>query len=428
MRAGQGLLFLVMALLVIGTVMVNSASLTSTNGAGVSLNDLLLGRNTWFALAAAAALWLGTRVSVERVFSLRGLASPIPWIVLVMFLGLVLVHVPGIGREVNGARRWITIGPIGLQPSELVKWGMPVVIAWHCCRRAGGLGFFWKGFIPPLLFVSAFAGLVALQDLGTAVLIEVVAIAMLIAAGARFWHALLLLPAACVAVGALIITSPYRVNRILAYMDPFADAQGKGYHIIQSMAAITGGGLPGRGLGNGVQKFGYLPEATTDFIYAIVCEELGIGGAIGVLAIFVMLAITGLAIATGTAKVKENDGKTKVISLVTNFESLIAMGFTLTVTMQALINAAVVTGLAPTKGIALPLISRGGTGWILTAFSLGMVASIAGASDRRRRMLASAGTLVENLEPTVAGSGAGSENNSGGESGARGNAMSVATH
>ena len=211
-------------------------------------------------------------------------------------------------------------------------------------------------------------------------------------------------------------------------MDPFADAQGKGYHIIQSMAAITGGGLPGRGLGNGVQKFGYLPEATTDFIYAIVCEELGIGGAIGVLAIFVMLAITGLAIATGTAKVKENDGKTKVISLVTNFESLIAMGFTLTVTMQALINAAVVTGLAPTKGIALPLISRGGTGWILTAFSLGMVASIAAASDRRRRMLASAGTLVENLEPTVAGSGASSENNSGGESGALASAIPVATH
>jgi cell division protein FtsW len=344
---------------------------------------------------------LGTRVSVERVFSLRGLSSPIPWIVLVMFLGLLLVHVPGIGREVNGARRWITIGPIGLQPSELVKWGMPVVIAWHCCRRAGGLGTFWKGFIPPLLFVSFFAGLVALQDLGTAVLIEVVAIAMLIAAGARFWHALMLLPAACVAVGALIITSPYRVNRILAYMDPFADAQGKGYHIIQSMAAITGGGLPGRGLGNGVQKFGYLPESTTDFIYAIVCEELGIGGAIGVLAIFVLLAVSGLAIATATAKVKENDGKIKVVSLVTNFESLIAMGFTLTVTMQALINAAVVTGLAPTKGIALPLISRGGTGWILTAFSLGMVASIAGASDRRRKMLESAGKLVDTVKPDV---------------------------
>lgn len=375
--------------------MVNSASLTSTNGAGITLTDLLLGRNTWFALASVAALWLGTRMPVDRVFSMRGLSSPVPWIVLAMFLGLVLVQIPGIGREVNGARRWISIGPVGLQPSEIVKWGMPIVIAWHCCRRAGGLGSFWKGFLPPLLFVSAFAGLVALQDLGTAVLIEVVAIAMLIAAGARIWHALLLLPAVLLAVAGLIVTSPYRLNRILAYWDPFADAQGKGYHIIQSMAAITGGGLPGRGLGNGIQKFGYLPEATTDFIYAIVCEELGIGGAIGVLAIFVMLAITGLAIATATAKVKDQEGRVQSLALTTNFESLIATGFTLTVTLQALINAAVVTGLAPTKGIALPLISRGGTGWILTAFSLGMVASIAGASDRRRKMLGSAGRLVE---------------------------------
>ncbi|MCE9619463.1 MAG: putative lipid II flippase FtsW [Planctomycetes bacterium] len=395
MRAGQGLLFFVVALLVTGTVMVNSASLTSTNGAGITLTDLLLGRNTWFALASVAALWLGTRMPVDRVFSMRGLSSPVPWIVLAMFLGLVLVQIPGIGREVNGARRWISIGPVGLQPSEIVKWGMPIVIAWHCCRRAGGLGSFWKGFLPPLLFVSAFAGLVALQDLGTAVLIEVVAIAMLIAAGARIWHALLLLPAVLLAVAGLIVTSPYRLNRILAYWDPFADAQGKGYHIIQSMAAITGGGLPGRGLGNGIQKFGYLPEATTDFIYAIVCEELGIGGAIGVLAIFVMLAITGLAIATATAKVKDQEGRVQSLALTTNFESLIATGFTLTVTLQALINAAVVTGLAPTKGIALPLISRGGTGWILTAFSLGMVASIAGASDRRRKMLGSAGRLVE---------------------------------
>jgi cell division protein FtsW len=373
----------------------------------VTLTDLLLGRNTWFALASVAALWLGQRVTVERVFTLRGMASPIPWIVAAMVLGLILVHIPGVGREVNGARRWITIGPIGLQPSEIVKWGMPVVIAWHCCRRAGGLGGFWKGFIPPLLFVSAFAGVVALQDLGTAVLIEVVAIAMLVAAGVRFWHALLLLPAVLLAVAGLIVTSPYRLNRILAYMDPFADAQGKGYHIIQSMAAIAGGGLPGRGLGNGIQKFGYLPEATTDFIYAIVCEELGIGGAIGVLLIFVMLAMSGLAIATATAKVKENDGQVRVIPLPTSFESLIAMGFTLTVTLQALINAAVVTGLAPTKGIALPLISRGGTGWILTAFSLGMVASIAGATDRRRRMLASSGRLAEPLEPDAAVVGAG---------------------
>ncbi|NBV64485.1 MAG: hypothetical protein EBR71_08490, partial [Planctomycetes bacterium] len=149
---------------------------------------------------------------------------------------------------------------------------------------------------------------------------------------------------------------------------------------------------------NGIQKFGYLPEATTDFIYAIACEELGIVGAIGILALFAMLALTGLAIATSTAKVRAADGSEHRVGLTTNFESLVALGFTLTVTLQALINVAVVTGLAPTKGIALPLISRGGTGWILTAFSLGMVAAIARASDARRRSLEMAGVAEPELD------------------------------
>jgi cell division protein FtsW len=211
----------------------------------------------------------------------------------------------------------------------------------------------------------------------------------------RFWQVAMLLPLAGVAFVALVITSPYRVNRILAYLDPYADAQGKGYHVIQSMAAIAGGGLPGRGLGNGIQKFGYLPEATTDFIYAIACEELGLAGAACIVALFVLLALTGLAIATSTAKVTGPDGSTRVVPLTTNFESLVALGFTLTVVTQALINVVVVTGLAPTKGIALPLISRGGTGWILTAFSLGLMAAIARTSDGRRRAMQVSGDLPQ---------------------------------
>jgi len=219
----------------------------------------------------------------------------------------------------------------------------------------------------------------------------VVALAMLVSAGVRWWHVGLLLPLAGAAFVGLVVTSPYRVNRILAYLDPFADSQGKGYHVIQSMAAISGGGLPGRGLGNGIQKFGYLPEATTDFIFSIACEELGIGGAIGILLLFAMLALTGLAIASASARVQLPGGQERRVPLTTNYESLVALGFTLTVSVQALINVAVVTGLAPTKGIALPLISRGGTGWILTAFSLGMLASIARVSEGRRRALEVAG-------------------------------------
>jgi cell division protein FtsW len=390
MRPGQGLLFVVFALLVTGTVLVNSAGLTSANG-GTSLQDLLVGRNTAFLLAALGALWLGTRVRVDALFARRGWSSIVPWLLGVIFVGLLLVHVPGIGREVNGAKRWISLGPVSFQPSEIAKWGVPLVVAWHCCRRTGALGSFWTGFVPPFALVSAICALVALEDLGTAVLIMMVALAMLVAAGVRVWHAGLLLPAACAAFVALVVTSPYRVNRIVAYLDPFADAQGKGYHVIQSMAAISGGGLPGRGLGNGIQKFGYLPEATTDFIYSIACEELGIGGAVGILLMFAMLSFMGLSIATATARVQGADGRERRVPLTTNYESLVAMGFTLTVALQALINVAVVTGLAPTKGIALPLISRGGTGWILTAFSLGMVVAIARASDARRRALVVAG-------------------------------------
>ncbi len=393
MRAGQSLLFLVIALLVTGTVLVNSAGLSSAGGEGTTLQELLVGRNMLFAVAAVLSLWVGTKIQVDGLFTRRGLSSPMPWLLGVMCVGLLLVHVPGIGRQVNGANRWITVGPIGLQPSEIAKWGMPFLVAWHCCRRTGALGEFWRGFIPPFVLVSAVAGLIALEDLGTAVLIMLVALAMLVAAGVRLWHVGLLLPAALTGFVALVLTSPYRVNRILAYIDPFADSQGKGYHIIQSMAAIAGGGLPGRGLGNGIQKFGYLPEATTDFIYSIACEELGIGGAIGIIALFALLALTGLSIATSSAKSQSADGIVQRIPLTTNFESLVALGITLTVSLQALINVAVVTGLAPTKGIALPLISRGGTGWILTAFSLGMVASIAKVSERRRRSLEMAGVV-----------------------------------
>ena len=398
MRPGQGLLFLVIALLVTGTVLVNSASLTTAGGPGTTIQELLIGRNTMFAVAAVIFLWLGTLVRVEGIFTRRGWSSPIPWLLGTIIVGLVLVHVPGIGREVNGANRWIAIGPVGLQPSEIAKWGVPLIVAWHCCRRTGALGTFWKGFVPPFALVSFIAALVAVEDLGTAVLIVMVSLCMLVAAGVRLWHVGLLLPAAGAAFVGLVVTSPYRMNRIMAYMDPYKDAQGKGYHVIQSMAAIAGGGLPGRGLGNGIQKFGYLPEATTDFIYAIACEELGIVGAIGILALFAMLALTGLAIATSTAKVRAADGSEHRVGLTTNFESLVALGFTLTVTLQALINVAVVTGLAPTKGIALPLISRGGTGWILTAFSLGMVAAIARASDARRRSLETAGVAEPELD------------------------------
>ena len=187
---------MVFALLVTGTVLVNSAGLTSAGGPGTTPQDLLLGRNSLFLLGAVVALLLGLQVRVDAIFSRRGWASPLPWLLGAIFLGLLLVHVPGIGKEVNGAKRWIGLGPLSFQPSEIAKWGVPLIVAWHCCRRASELDTFRKGFLPPFMLVSLIAGLVALEDLGTAVLIMMVALAMLLSAGVRWWHVGMLLPAA----------------------------------------------------------------------------------------------------------------------------------------------------------------------------------------------------------------------------------------
>ena len=385
MRASHGLVLAVVGLLVVATVMVNSASLSlsAAGDQGTTAASIFASKHTWFAVSAAVALVIGMFMPVPKLLEVRSWRSPLVWIVGCMLLGLLLVHVPGIGREVNGAKRWITLGPIGLQPSELVKWGMPMVLAWYAVRYRERMGEFRMGFLYPMLGAAFVCGIIATEDLGTATLIMAVATCMLLAAGVRWVYVAALAPLGLLAFAGLIITSPYRVNRILAYLDPYADSQGIGYHIIQSMSAIAGGGVAGRGLGNGVQKFGYLPEGTTDFIYSIITEELGMLGACAVVILYVMLVGCGMAIVT--ARGRRQDG-TEAPLLPTSVQ-LLGLGIVLTVGMQALINIMVVTGLAPTKGIALPLMSRGGTGWILTALSLGLLVSMERAADRQRRAL-----------------------------------------
>ncbi|MGV6814196.1 MAG: FtsW/RodA/SpoVE family cell cycle protein, partial [Phycisphaerales bacterium] len=180
-------------------------------------------------------------------------------------------------------------------------------------------------------------------------------------AGARWIHFGMFIPPALAGVVLAILAAPYRKDRIIAFMNPYADPSGDGYHLIQSIATVAGGGIFGRGLGNGLQKFGYLPEDTTDFLFAIVCEELGIFGALIVVSAYAGIAWCGTSIAN-----RERSPMLKFLTL----------GIIATISLQALINLVVVTGLGPTKGIALPLMSSGGTGWIMTAFSLGLIISI----------------------------------------------------
>jgi cell division protein FtsW len=201
-------------------------------------------------------------------------------------------------------------------------------------------------------------------------------------------------PAAILGFVALVIASPYRVNRILAYLDPYQDPQGIGYHVIQSMGAIGGGGLAGRGLGNSIQKFGYLPEGTTDFIYAIICEETGVLGAAGVIALYVVLLWCGWMVVGAARRGAATDGAAADAPALSPFAQLLGLGVLATIGLQALINISVVTALAPTKGIALPLVSRGGTGWMLTCLALGLLISMDRSTSRER-----CAEAVPNLQP-----------------------------
>ena len=261
---------------------------------------------------------------------------------------------------------------------------MPLVIAWYVCRQSVDIRRFGTGLFPPLAFASVVCGLVAIEDLGTAVLMMLVVLAVLLAAGARIWQVAALVPLALVAFAGLVLAEPYRVRRIVSFLEPYADPGDSGYHLIQSLTAIAGGGPMGRGLGHSLQKFGYLPEINSDFIYALICEELGVFGASLVVMIFVAILVIGLSVITGP-KPTEDLQAGETTPSVPRFSQLVGLGILLTFGLQALINISVVTGLAPTKGIALPLVSHGGTGWILTAAALGLVIGIDRASARAAR-------------------------------------------
>ncbi len=362
----------------------------STGLAGRRVTETLLGKQSQFAAVAIIALIIGACIPIERLSRMGGLVSPVPWILAAILCSLLLTFTP-LGVTMHGAQRWIRIGPLQFQPSEVAKWGLPFIIAWHCVRHAPSMRRFTTGLLPPLVLAGLICGLIAKEDLGTAVLVMFVAVMMLLVAGARWWHILALLPVGLIAFVGLVLAEPYRVRRIMAFLDPFADAQDSGYQLVQSLGSIVTGGVAGVGFGNSVQKNGYLPETQTDFIFAIICEELGTFGAALLIALFagLVLVCTQIVLGRSTPAAIKPDVAARAVP---RFSRILGFGIVLTFGLQAAINLAVVTGLAPTKGIALPLVSRGGTGWILTAFSLGLII----AMDRRAwRISREAGLDVE---------------------------------
>ena len=349
------LFFTVIALLGLGVIMVYSSSAVS---AYVNYGDsyhFLKHQIAWATLGLLAMLF--TMNIDYHVW--RKLAKPVMLITVVL---LVLVLIPGLGKVVNGARRWLGFGSLYLQPSEIAKLSMVLYMAARLTTNQDKITKFFKGLLPELLALLVVFGLILKEpDLGTALAISGTVFVLLFTAGAKVSQLASLGLAGVLGIIAAIIVEPYRLRRLFAFSDPWADPLNTGYHIIQSLYAIGSGGLFGVGLGRSREKFLYLPEPHTDFIFAILAEELGLIGTLTVLILFFLFAWRGLKIA---------------ISAPDIFGSLLAAGLTTMIIVQALMNIAVVTASMPVTGIPLPFISYGGSALLFTLAGVGILLNI----------------------------------------------------
>lgn len=345
----------VLILLGMGTVFVFSAQ--SRVNSAITIDTFLrsqAGKHLIFAIISVLIISILQKVHYNK---LRRVAIPL---LIISFISLASVYTP-IGVEINGARRWIKIADLTFQPSELVKIALVIFLASKLTEDNFDIRSFWKGFFPIATICGIYIGLIGREDFGTAALIAAISAIMLITAGAKLLHIILLSIPAIAGFGYLIITNPYRLERIYSFLDIWKDPQDSGYHAIQSLIGIANGGWFGVGLGSGLQKYGYLPEDTTDFIFSIICEELGFVG--GVLIILIMITITFIGIRT-YRKMQDPFGK------------LLIAGFFTSISLQAAINIAVATVSIPTKGIALPFVSAGGSGLLALSSAVAICCNI----------------------------------------------------
>jgi cell division protein FtsW len=285
-----------------------------------------------------------------------------PFLIFSIFL-LILVFIPGIGRQAGGARRWINMGPFSFQPSEITKMAMVFYAADVLSRKQSEIKDFLYGFMPLMTVLGICVLLILAEpDLGTAAALFMLIIVMAFVAGINIKHlALTILPGIFALIG-LIAMKPYRIKRITAFLNPWQDPRGSGFQIIQSLIAIGSGGVFGVGLAHSKQKLFYLPEAHTDFIFSIIAEELGLLGSAGVILLFVSFIWLGVRIAHSARDL---------------FGQFLAFGLVTMLSLQVLINMAAVTGLVPTKGLPLPFISYGGTSLVYSMVSVGLLLNIA---------------------------------------------------
>ena len=351
------LLFAVLVLIVVSVVMVYSSSSVV---ALTTYDDpaFFMKRQALWAVLGLAVMAAAMRLDHRLLGDQRAVIA----LVVITLALLTATLLPGIGKVINGSRRWLRFGMLSFQPSELAKFVLVVYMSYFIAKKGERIRDFMNGLVPAYVVTGVFLAVVILQpDFGATMTLAGVVGIMLFAGGANVLHlggtALAALPLVYVAV----TRSAYRSRRIFSFMDPWADPHGSGHQIIQSFLAFGSGGVFGRGLGEGRQKLLFLPERHSDFIYAVIGEELGLIGALVVLMLFLIILWRGVRIALGAGDL---------------FSRMLALGITLLICVQGVINMAVVTGLLPTKGIALPLVSYGGSSLVITMGALGVLLNI----------------------------------------------------
>jgi cell division protein FtsW len=370
---GDKIALIVVMLMAIGTIFVFSAGVDVVRG--IDFRNFYQSANlrkVMFFPAAVAVMLLVSRIDYRRFSMQKGLwRSHITYLLIVSIILLIIVLIPQVGTQINQARRWLRIplGPasISFQPSELAKWVVVFSLSGFCVKYPDRLKTFMCGFLPVCLVLGLVVGLVIIEDFGSAALIALLCFLILLIGGANWRYLVAPLPFALVGFAAAVLTSPMRRMRILAFLNPDQWAGSANYQASQSLIAIGSGGLFGKGLGMGVCKYGHLPEDTTDFIFSIIAEEMGLVGSIVVILLFIAFLVLGLLV---IMRCKEPFGR------------LLATGVVLTVGIQAALNIGVVTVVLPTKGLPLPFVSAGGTSMLVSAAAVGVLLNIAASYDR----------------------------------------------
>ncbi|NVJ60786.1 MAG: putative lipid II flippase FtsW [Gammaproteobacteria bacterium] len=348
------IIFLVLCLLAIGGMMIVSSSVPYAEKQ-FDGNSLYFVKRHFIYLAVAlmaAYITLGIKIELWEKYG--------PWLLIISIF--LLVAVLFVGRTVNGSRRWIALGPITIQVSELVKLFVITYIAGYLVRRTDELQTQFQGFIKPLIVVSIITVLlVAEPDFGAAAVIAATTMIMLFLAGARLWQFVLLSVAVGGALSLVLVSQEYRYERLMIFLDPWKEPYGAGYQLIQSLIAYGRGELFGEGLGNSVQKLAYLPEAHTDFVFAVFAEEFGFIGVASVIILYLYLFIKGMSIAR--AALKNN----------LTYAAYISYGISIWLVLQAIVNIGVSSGALPTKGLTLPFISYGGNSLVVCCIAIAIL-------------------------------------------------------